>query len=367
MEQLATQDPKNAAIRFNLARVHAMAYALKMKPDQTTRVAKGGEASGVFFGPEAELIPFRNVPANDPAIAAEAKNHLTTALELYREGLALDSGNLLAKLGYAWCLDQSGDREKAITAYRHVIAEAWLQEQSFFRPPQSTGFGRGPAPISAPPNWHPVTVEAANYLIPLLDRDRDQDEIATLRERTSAFNSLGRAITPIAIPLHDGLSVSDLLDNSARVRFDADGSGIAKQWTWISPKAGWLVYLPDKSRGVTSALQLFGNATFWLFWDNGYDAMQVLDNDADGELKGSELDGLALWRDVNRNGISEPGEMRPLAAWGIVSLSWQHVSNSSRFDYAASAPRGVTFRDGHTRPTFDVILHLQPYVETSTD
>ena len=23
--------------------------------------------------------------------------------------------------------------------------------------------------------------------------------------------------------------------------FDADGSGIAKRWTWITPRAGWLV------------------------------------------------------------------------------------------------------------------------------
>jgi hypothetical protein len=31
-----------------------------------------------------------------------------------------------------------------------------------------------------------------------------------------------------------------LIAPSARVVFDADGSGLAKSWTWITPKAGWL-------------------------------------------------------------------------------------------------------------------------------
>jgi hypothetical protein len=210
-------------------------------------------------------------------------------------------------------------------------------------------------------------VEAANYLIPLLDRERDQDEIATLRERMNAFNSVGRAITPVAIPLRDNLNVSDFLDSTAHVRFDADGSGFQKQWTWITPEAGWLVYLHDKSHTVNSALELFGNVTFWLFWDNGYQALRTLDDNFDGSVQGSELDGLALWRDANRNGLAELGEVRPLSSWGIVSLSWKHVSTPTRDDYVAYAPTGVTFRGGHTRPTYDVLLHTHSYAVTATD
>jgi hypothetical protein len=206
-----------------------------------------------------------------------------------------------------------------------------------------------------------VTAEAAGYLIPLLDPQSDRDEIATLRARVQQINSMGRAITPVAIPLEDGMSVDQMLSPSTRVRFDADGSGLPKSWTWISPKAGWLVYAPDRNtKPVTSALQLFGNVTFWLFWENGYHAMRALDDNHDGSLSGAELEGLAIWQDRNSNGADDPGEVRTLAAWGIVSLSCAHVSTPDRADYAAMSEAGVTFTDGRTRPTYDLLLYERP-------
>jgi hypothetical protein len=42
---------------------------------------------------------------------------------------------------------------------------------------------------------------------------------------------LGRADDPHA-----------LVDHGARIRFDADGSALDGEWTWISPDAAWLVY-----------------------------------------------------------------------------------------------------------------------------
>lgn len=72
---------------------------------------------------------------------------------------------------------------------------------------------------------------------------------------------------------------------------------------------------------VRSALQLFGNVTFWPFWENGYHALRSLDDDGDGQLAGDELRHLAIWRDGDANGRSTPAEVRPLAEWGIQSLS----------------------------------------------
>jgi hypothetical protein len=64
-----------------------------------------------------------------------------------------------------------------------------------------------------------------------------------------------------------------ILDPRERVRFDADGSG-PRDWTWITPEAGWLVHDADGAGTIDSALQLFGSVTFWLFWSNGYEPMQ---------------------------------------------------------------------------------------------
>ena len=137
--------------------------------------------------------------------------------------------------------------------------------------------------------------------------------------------------------------------------FDADGTGLRKAWTWISPDAAWLVYDPTASGRITSALQLFGDVTFWNVWRNGYEPLRALDDDGDGELRGRELRHLALWRDVNRNAVSDPGEVRPLSEYGIVALTCRGAKGDGIFT-AAVAERGVRFSDGRTRPTYDVIL-----------
>jgi hypothetical protein len=201
----------------------------------------------------------------------------------------------------------------------------------------------------------------------LLNADKDRDEIATLRERIAAVSTMGRGVTPVVIPLRDDLTAEELVDNSARVRFDADGSGIPREWTWTTPDAGWLVYSPQPARPITSALQLFGSVTFWMFWDNGYHAMRALDDNADGQLAGSELDGLAIWQDSNVNGISEKGEVKPLADWEIRSLSWKHESTPTRADYAAFSSAGVTFEDGRTRPTYDILLYTRDSATGETE
>src|SRR6188508_2586402 len=108
-----------------------------------------------------------------------------------------------------------------------------------------------------------------------------------------------RAISPIVVPLFRDATVNDLLDDTARITFDLDGFG-PRTWTWVTPDAGWLVFDPRETGRITSGLQLFGNVTFWLFWDTGYDALRALDDDGDGRLRGDELVGLAIWRDVNR-------------------------------------------------------------------
>lgn len=105
---------------------------------------------------------------------------------------------------------------------------------------------------------------------------------------------------------------------------------------------------------MTSALQLFGSVTFWLFWNNGYEALATLDDNADGQLAGAELHHLALWRDANGNGTSEPCELSSLGKAGITSLSCQRQSHDSPHCKAFS-PHGMTLRNGNTRPTYDLI------------
>lgn len=341
LEQIAAKEPKNVQARYNLARVHAMAFALKT---DTAEINKKQENNGAWFGYTPAFVPFKAVETKDKDKLAAAKKHLNTAIKSYDEVLALQADNLAAQLGRAWCVEQSGEKAEAVKAYRKVIETGWQKEGKLKFGPLGGNF---------------ITKEAAGYLIPLLDKQKDDKEIDTLKSRIAQLNKLPRPITPIAIPLKNGQKARDLEDRNAAVPFDADGTGLGKKWSWITKDAAWLVHDPHRSRKITSGLQLFGNVSFWCFFDNGYDALRCLDDNRDGVLAGKELDGLALWHDANGDGVCQPGEVRTLADHGIVGISCAWQVDSRHPDRIACSPRGVIFRDGSTRPTFDLILRAR--------
>jgi len=339
MQEAVKKDPNNVQAVLNLARAHAMAYSLRSAEIPVDKKAP----DTVWFGYEPPLVPFRNVQKTDDKEKVKAaREHLEKAIEIYEKAVALAPDDQRARLGHAWLLGQAGRKDESVAALRKLIAKAWEKEKDL----KALGLG-----------GHTITAEATGYLIPQLDKDRDKAEIALLNERAARLQKLPRPITPIAVALRDGLTARDLEDRSASVAFDADGSGLQKKWTWISSNAAWLVYDPKQSGKVTSALQLFGNVTFWLFWETGYDALAALDDNCDGQLTGDELRGLALWHDANADGVCDPGEVRSLSEHGIVAISCQFERDTKYPDRIAFSKLGVTFKDGRTRPTFDLVLY----------
>ena len=354
LERRSREDPADLLLRLNLARVHAMAFARKTDKAQ---IRKGREQDGVWVGavyvPDPLHTQFPVKAARDEAAEKVARTHLEKALGLYREILAVAPStpvpgswgrrfDRVAQLGLGWCLAESGDREAAIAALRQVVDSGWPADRT---------------DLSFPDRQRSLTEEAIRYLVPLLDREKEKEEIARLRSRASELSRMPRPITPLAIPLRPHLSALDITDFEAGVLFDADGSGIAKRWTWITPDAGWLVFDRRGTPQIDSALQLFGNVTFWLFWENGYRALRALDDNGDRQLTDRELESLAIWHDRNVNGQSEPGEVRPLSDWRVVALSCEYEIDPAHPDEIAYSPAGVTFRDGSSRQTFDIVLH----------
>ena len=345
LERRLSVDPSDVNTRLNLARVHSMAWATKSDttPAIKRRVGPGLEVGNPYWGPRPGFQGVQVKPSGDPEIMRVAQQHLTQAIDQYRAVLELDPKNAIALLGQSWCLDQAGDKARAITGYRQVISVVWPTENGGRLP--VTNFG-----------IVPTTTEVAGYLIPLLDPQADAAEIATLRDHVRQLAAVRRPVTPVVVPLRDEVPVGELIDLRARVPFDADGSGLRRRWTWVSPDAGWLVFDKHGTGQITSALQWFGPVTFWLFWRDGYDAMRSLDDNGDGRLTGRELSGLAIWRDRNTNGVADPGEVRPVTSWGIVALSCARILPDDDPTVAAWSPGGVTFANGRTRPTYDVLL-----------
>ncbi len=324
LEKQLAQDPKSIGPRECLARAHAMAWALK---SESVPVSRNGT---VWYGGSLNSLdaPTKVAETEDEGKKKAAREHLDQSIEFYRGILEQEPALTASRLGYAWVLAQAGNREPA-------VAEESATELGF--------------------EGHFLTPEAAGYLIPLLDPERDAAEIRTLQERVKKLAGIKKQKprSPIAVALTDGLTPAAVLDPTAHVRFDLDGSGADREWEWITPDAAWLVFDPQSTGRIESGRQLFGNVTFWMFWEDGYAALRALDDDGDGRLSGPELRGFALWHDRDRNGSSGPSEVRPLDAWGIVALECRPTTREGA---VLGHPSGAVLADGRVRPTWDLIL-----------
>jgi len=370
LQQRLVRDTNNFELTYDLARLHSMAYSTNLASiGVRTNTGRPEYYPGIFCG-----VPRRVYFRSSPADQKQALAHLTNAIRLYDRAIVLlkKSTNeplykewlvLPLELGHAWCLDQAGSRKDALAAYRRALALSWKKEVTGefsiaeWMQDKWNAVKSGNNPLRTTRRGHIgpgvcYSEEIIGYMLKLLDPVKDAKEIAELKDNQKTLNSMGRAITPILVPLSDGAQLGELVDAGAAVTFDLDGSGLPRQWGWITPKAAWLVYDPKGDGRITSALQMFGNVTFWIFWRDGYAALRSLDDDDDGTLRGAELCGIALWQDSNGNGVSEAGEVRPVSEWGITAISCAGDTDDSG---AAWCPIGVTFDNGKTRPTYDWI------------
>lgn len=109
---------------------------------------------------------------------------------------------------------------------------------------------------------------------------------------------------------------------------DLDGTG-AKEWEWVGPDDGLLVWLKDL-QGTPTGKDLFGSRTWFKPWNNGFEPLSVLDENKDKVLTGEELKFIGVWQDANGDAIAQEGEITTAADRGITSI-------------------GVTYRGRHSR------------------
>ncbi|RYG33718.1 hypothetical protein EON81_17505 [bacterium] len=195
-----------------------------------------------------------------------------------------------------------------------------------------------------------ISVEAAEAMLrlrPSQDKAQIEAHLAKVKEKPSG------PITPIVFSLASDTGLEALLDRSKRTDFDLDGTGTAQDHPWVRPETAILVWQPDPSVPITSGRQLFGSATWWMMYRDGYAALSALDNDRNGWLEGKELVGLAVWRDANQNGISETGEVVTVGAAGIRGLATRSEGRTGR---SLVRQDGVRFADGRELPTYDWVI-----------
>lgn len=278
------------------------------------------------------LSPQNELPG-DPATTTErGRTRLEAARTHYSEALRLDRANLRARLGYAYVLDRLGRTSDARRELRRII---------------NLGLPRLAEEHS---DWedHAVLTETAAHLDHLATSHSDRAKLARLRQRLQASQPI-IYVTPIVVPLRDA-PFSQMIDNGAAVAFDFAGTGDTRAQGWLTPDAAWLVWDPEWRGEVHSGFDMIGQRAWSVFWSDGFEALRALDDNRDGELTGAELGGLSLWRDTNSNGVSDPGEVLPANVHGIAGLS---VRGQPTRPGLITAPTGVRFEDGRTRPLYD--------------
>jgi hypothetical protein len=298
------------------------------------------EEGSPTFGPDDRcaafyfaLGPQEVVPATVTAMpSAAALARLEAARTHYRRALELDEDNLRSRLGYAYVLDRLGRTNEARRELRCILRKGLPRlagEQS---------------------EWedHAVLTETAAHLEHLATSRSDRAKMQRLRERLEASRPI-MYVTPIVVPLSDR-PFDRIVDQGSDVEFDFAGTGDTRAQGWLTADAAWLVWDPEWRGEVRSGFDMIGQRTWSVFWSDGFEALRALDDNRDGELTGGELGGLSLWRDENRNGVSDPGEVLPANVHGIAALS---VRGTATRPGLITAPNGVRFEDGRTRPLYD--------------
>jgi hypothetical protein len=201
-----------------------------------------------------------------------------------------------------------------------------------------------------------IAMEAGEALAAILSAHPEAakgEELKTVQGQLKTLSQKGRAMTPVVFAPPGGpqpARVAELVDPQARTTFDLAGDDVRREWPWLRPGTALLVWDPLATGRITSGRALFGSATWWVRFRDGYEALSVLDDDRDGQLAGEELAGIAVWTDTDGNGVSEPGEVVPARAAGVAAIA---VRPRADGDGTLVVDRGIRFTDGETVPTFD--------------
>ncbi|MEA2997061.1 MAG: hypothetical protein QOG74_2610, partial [Alphaproteobacteria bacterium] len=180
---------------------------------------------------------------------------------------------------------------------------------------------------------------------------------------------------PLVLDLDgDGIELSSRLPNSPS--FDLDKDGFAEEAGWVRGGDGLLVRDLNQNGKIDDVSELFGSEQ-----NSGFTALAALDGNHDGKVDTSDngladfngdgtvdetdtIDSLMVWRDLNANAVTDPGELLTLADLGIASISVQSTPAPAHSQIAGNpitATATFTRADGTTGTIADAQLHQDDF------
>lgn len=203
-----------------------------------------------------------------------------------------------------------------------------------------------------------ISHEAGSAYVRLWEAEKEipaqvQERLVGMKANLAVLAALPLgAITPIVFTREAHSSLAELWMPDHIVQFDLDGDGAAEKRPWIKPTTGLLVWDATGDGKILSGRQLFGSVTWWLFFPDGYRAMDLLDDNRDGLLAAGEMKGIGVWFDRNSDGRSDSGEVVSLDSLGITAIATRPTGRDGRSPMHIS---GIRLKDGRTLPSYDWI------------
>lgn len=349
LDAILKKTPNDHEARLTLARVHSLAYA----SHATTTPAYNG----------TELPDWQTVQNGIDMIPTDKEMiHLRKSLVNYNRVTHENPDLGLAWLGAGFMLEEASrwaHRSKPIVFGGQTLATkdqfkfaALKAYRNCFQLGLESDFAQEHVMFGLEHQW--LTKEAGQSIMRLVDQEHagtySEGEKKKIQDAIKRSEERPTAITPILFPIDGDRPLSDLVNPEARTGFDLAGDKGKRAWPWITPRAAWLVWDPEGTGQITSGRQLFGTATWWMMFKDGFAALATLDDNRDGWLKGAELKGIAAWNDRNGNAKCEPGEVVSVTKWGVAAIktSFDRVERD-----ALTASGGIVMKDGRVRPAYD--------------
>jgi hypothetical protein len=293
----------------------------------------------------------------------ECVNHAARAMRNFRKAISLDQNNGLYHLGMACLLEQYVQFLRDIKLdlvpeeFRSIILN---RSKDIYYKAYTLSIRnelkRKHMPLAGLRSL--VGHEAGKAYVRLVKDDKsitktEKKKLSKVEKDLKRLEGLPIGmVTPIIFSFEKCSSLSDLLAPGLRVRFNLDGYGDVELWPWVKPTTGIMVWDPDRKGLISSGRQLFGSVSWWLFFEDGYHALDALDDDRDGILSGPELAGISVWFDRDCDGKSDFGEVVRLENLSILSIATRSTGKDHGCPMNIS---GVKLMDGRTFPTYDWI------------
>jgi Cadherin-like domain len=168
-------------------------------------------------------------------------------------------------------------------------------------------------------------------------------------------------------PIILDLGASGISLTSAPVAFDLNADGVKEPIGWTSGEDGILVSDLDHSGAIENGREVFSPAYGAAGFADALAVLASLDSNGDGviDARDASFRDIAVWQDLNHDGISQPGELSSLSDHGIVSLDLNAQHVTEQIGGQEVVARGhITFDTGATGQYVAVNLQSEPAAPT---